>query len=131
MTAPATGGALRSFVTAFLKRVPLAIALNNALRSPEGAGAAMTGAEGGGGGTGAPAGGGGGGGANTDGGGTAANAGGAEGGGGGAGVEGVEGTAVGATDWGRDGGRMLPKSCWASLLRVSREESSSSSLSSS
>lgn len=58
------------------------------------------------------------------------------GGGGGAGATGVEGTGVddlgvgcvGAADWGREGGRIFPNSCWASLLRVSLDESSSSSL---
>lgn len=57
------------------------------------------------------------------------------GGGGGGGAAGLVGSGVavdfagaGAADCGLDGGSMFPKSAWAILLRVSRDESSSSSL---
>lgn len=107
MTLPDTGGALRSFVWALRSLAPPWMALNKALRSPVGAGAAMGAAEaaGAGGGGGTPGGGGGGGGGapvkasskvgGADGGGGGAGAGGA----GGAGVDDCEGTdCVGAAD---------------------------------
>lgn len=136
-TRPEIGAALRSLVCAFLNFLPAWIALKRAERSPVGAGAAIP-AAGGAGAGGAPGGGGGGGGAGVSAG-MFVDIGGADGGGGGGGGgAGLLGSAdaagfdapEAAADWGRDGGRMLLKSCAASWLRLSRDAESSSSLSS-